>query len=243
MAFERYRFCEFLLPMDRDLLLEAAEAAGTYEETAIVEVECGLGAGISLIAKTYGCGGLGVDPREGLIAQAIRRAVRLGVSEQVSFVARPMDDLGIGVAQFDVGLHIGSSAALGEEGARQFREALAEDSAMILAEPVWLEEKAEGLAARFLEPEAILEADQQIRAYEKSGWEVVFCETVPEDEWRRFDDALLKGLRLELAAYETWPERVEELHRVMAAVEHFHEAGGPRRVGIMVSVLEHKGGW
>ena len=242
MAFERYRHCEFMLPMDRDLLLEAADAAGVYEETGVLEVECGIGTGLSWIAKERGCSGLGVDPRERLVIEAARRAVRWGVMERISFVARPLDDLGVGVQQFDVGLHLGGRYQLGEQGARQFEEAVVEDGALIVAEPVWVGEKSDLVAARFAQPEAILGAEAQKQAYQERGYEIVYCEMLSGGEWRRFDDGLRKGLREERAAYETWAERAQELDRVLWALDAFYADGGPARVAMMLSVLE-KAGW
>jgi hypothetical protein len=238
MAFERYRHCEFMLPMDRDMLLDAADAAGVYEETRLLEVECGVGTGLSWIAKELGCGGLGVDPRERLVIEAARRAVRWGVGEHVAFAVRPIDDLGVGEQQFDVGLHLGPRYQLGEEGNAQFERAVLDDGALIVAEPVWLRERSELLSARFAEPEQMLEEEAQREAYERAGFHMAYCELAPKDAWLRFDEAFRRGLREERGIYETSAERSQELDRVLWAVDAFYADGGAEGVGVMLSVLE-----
>ncbi len=78
------------------------ERCNVIPETQVLDVGCGVGATACYLAQTYGCRVTGVDLRESMVEQAIERAQREGVDDQVAFAVADVRSLPFADARFDV---------------------------------------------------------------------------------------------------------------------------------------------
>lgn len=129
-------------PTTPERVLAAARRAGVCADDLVLDLGCGNGTVLALLAETFDCRGIGIDCRPGAVraARALSRA--RGLEDQVSFrcddAAMPADP----VHGATVALCLGAASAFGGiEGAMGALRAALEDGRAVLGERYWRTER------------------------------------------------------------------------------------------------------
>lgn len=130
-------------PTTPDRVLAAARLASVSAEDLVLDLGCGNGTVLALLAEAFDCRGLGIDCRPGAVLAARSLARARGLEDRVAFrcddAARPADP----VHGATVALCLGAASAFGGiEGAiAALRAPLDADGRAVLGERYWRTER------------------------------------------------------------------------------------------------------
>ena len=130
-------------PTTPDRVLAAARLAGISSQDLVLDLGCGTGTVLALLADTFGCRGVGVDCRPEAVLAARDRVRALGLEDRVVFhcddAACPAEP----VRGATVALCLGAASAFGgiEGAAAALRVSLGEDGRAVLGERYWRTER------------------------------------------------------------------------------------------------------
>jgi SAM-dependent methyltransferase len=130
-------------PTTPDRVLAAARLAGVSADDLVLDLGCGNGTVLALLADTFGCRGLGIDCRPEAVLAARAFARSRGLEDRVAFrcddAARPADSFCCAT----VALCLGAASAFGgiEGAAAVLRGSLGDDGRAVLGERYWRTER------------------------------------------------------------------------------------------------------
>ena len=130
-------------PTTPERVLAAARLAGVTADDLVLDLGCGNGTVLALLADAFGCRGLGIDcrPAAVLAARALVRAH--GLEERVAFRCDDASNLTDPVPGATVALCLGAASAFGgiEGAASALRASLDDDGRAVLGERYWRTER------------------------------------------------------------------------------------------------------
>ena len=135
--------CALMNPTTPDRVLAAARLAGISAEDLVLDLGCGNGTVLALLADAFGCRGLGIDCRPEAILAARALARTRGLEGRVAFrcddAASPADP----VPGATVALCLGTASAFGgiEGAVSALRASLNDDGRAVLGERYWRTER------------------------------------------------------------------------------------------------------
>jgi SAM-dependent methyltransferase len=145
-------------PTTPDRLLAAARMIGLSPGDCVLDLGCGNGTALVLLADAFGCRGLGIDCRPEAVQAARERARGRGVDGRVAFRC---GDAALATSAADgatVALCLGAASAFGgiEGAVAALRASLGEDGRALLGERYWRVERVPPEFARGL-PDCVTE--------------------------------------------------------------------------------------
>ncbi len=144
-------------------VLAAGHLAGASPGDLVLDLGCGNGTVLALLAEAFGCRGLGIDSRPEAIAAARALARERGLGDRVEFrcddIAHPAEAF----PKASIALCLGAASAFGGiEGAMSaLRAVLADDGRAVLGERYWRTER--------VPPEFARDFDDCVTEYELLG--------------------------------------------------------------------------
>ncbi len=131
-------------PTTPDRVLAGARIADVSAEDFVLDIGCGNGTVLALLADAFGCRGLGIDCRPAAVLAARALAKSRGLEDRITFrcgdAADPAADP---VAGATVALCLGTASAFGgiEGAASALRDSLDNDGRAVLGERYWRTER------------------------------------------------------------------------------------------------------
>jgi SAM-dependent methyltransferase len=186
-------------PTTPDRVLAAGRLAGISEQDLVLDLGCGNGTALALLAGAFGCRGIGIDCRPDAVrfARALVRAQ--GLEGRVSFrcddVACPDDPVGGAT----VALCLGAASAFGgiEGAVAALRASLNDCGRAVLGERYWRSDRAPPEFARDF-PDCLTEYELLGIVREK-GFSLAGIVRSGEAEFDAYEGALWTGCRSVLA--------------------------------------------
>ncbi|MEN6518345.1 MAG: methyltransferase domain-containing protein [Methanospirillum sp.] len=186
-------------PTTPDRVLAAARIADVSAEDFVLDIGCGNGTVLALLADTFGCRGLGIDCRPEAVLAARAFALSRGLEDRVAFrcddVANPSDP----VSGVTVALCLGAASAFGgiEGAVSSLRASLDGDGRAVLGERYWRTER--------VPPEFARDFADCVTEYEllgivrEHGFSLSGIVRSGEAEFDAYEAAIWAGCRLALA--------------------------------------------
>ncbi|MGZ6695820.1 MAG: SAM-dependent methyltransferase [Solirubrobacteraceae bacterium] len=195
-------------PLEPELVDEVVAFAGLGPGDRALDVGCGPGELLVRLAERTGCGGLGVDVAEIVVAEARRRAAARAPQAPLRFEAR--DAAGLDET-FDLTASLGASHALGGLDATLERlAALTRPGGHVLigdgfwsAEPPQAYLDALGGATRDELPDGL---PALVGSGDRHGLRAMHVRVASEDDWDRYEWTLIANGERHLAANPGAPE-------------------------------------
>lgn len=195
-------------PLEPELVDEVVAFAGLGPGDRALDIGCGPGELLVRLAERTGCGGLGVDTSEIVVAEARRRAAARAPEASLAFEAV---DAATVTDTFDLTACIGSSHALGG-----LDDALARMSALtrpgghvLLGDGFWAAEPPQayldalGGATRDELPDRLAAL---VRHGDAHGLRAAHVRVASDDDWDRYEWTLIANGERHLAAHPDAPE-------------------------------------
>jgi SAM-dependent methyltransferase len=139
-------------PTTPDRVIAAARYARLAPDDLVLDLGCGNGTVLALLAEAFGCRGIGIESRPAAAASARALMAERGYGERVEIRAGDASDPDTLPADVTVALCLGSASAFGgiEEAIGALRSCLPEDGRAVLGERSWRTERVPPEFARGL---------------------------------------------------------------------------------------------
>lgn len=195
-----------LNPLREEQLVELGRVVRLQPGARVLDLGCGKGELLCRWAHEFGTRGTGVDVSPVFLAAARRRAVELGVAEEVSLIEADASTWVPDGAAYDIGSCNGATwIGDGVPGTLALlRQAVRPDGLFLIGEPFWREPPPPGaLEAVRAGPEEFASLDGTLDRFEAAGTELVELVAADEHSWDRYAAAQWWNLREWLDANPT----------------------------------------
>ena len=130
-------------PTTPDRVLTAARLAGVSAEDLVLDLGCGNGTVLALLAEAFGCRGLGIDCRPEAILAARAFVRNRGLEDRVAFRCDDAVCAADPICGATVALCLGAASAFGgiEGAVSALRASLNDDGRAVLGERYWRTER------------------------------------------------------------------------------------------------------
>ncbi len=130
-------------PTTPDRVLAAARLAGVSADDLVLDLGCGNGTVLALLAAAFGCRGLGIDCRPEAVLAARASVLSQGLEDRVAFRCDDVANLSEPVGGATVALCLGAASAFGgiEGAVSSLLASLDGDGRAVLGERYWRTER------------------------------------------------------------------------------------------------------
>ena len=210
----------FNAPASPERVRGLLERLGVGPGARVLDVGCGRGEMLRLLAAATGCGGLGVDRDADEVARARETARAQDLGEALSFEAASFDEAvanGRVTGPFDAALCVGATQAFGPPGEalrgalEGLRPLVRAGGRLLVGEGVWQRDPPDAyLAATGMGRDDFGAPDGLAPAAAATGWRLAHHEASSPEEWDVFEGAFLAGAE---AAAQAAPDDADALAR------------------------------
>ncbi|MHC4992962.1 MAG: SAM-dependent methyltransferase [Planctomycetota bacterium] len=188
---------EFNAPASRARVQRLLASLDLSRDSRVVDVGCGRGEMLAMLAEGVGCRGVGVDPKPDEIERARARTRDLG--DRIQWHECRIQDVDCG-GGFDAAICAGATHAFGAPGEalRKTLEALRAcvrpEGRLLIGEGYWKREPSpEYLAATGMARNDLTSHEANVRLGVELGLVHLYDETSSLEEWDRFEGAFLEA--------------------------------------------------
>ena len=231
-------------PLDPARVAEALDTLGLGAGDRVLDAGCGAGELLVDLAERHGCGGLGVDTSEILIAEARRRAEARAPGADLEFVVAPAEEIEPAGA-YAAACCLGSLHALGglERGLGWLRGAVAPGGAVVIADGFWSRPPNPAfLTALGATEDELPSFEGLLGTCTAAGLDPVWVATSSSADWERYEWTLISnGDRW--AREHAGDELVPDVRAwIDAACSRLLAPGGAETIGFALVVLRSRSG-
>jgi SAM-dependent methyltransferase len=175
-------------PMSAAKVESLGEICRLGPDDSVLDLACGKGALLALLAERFGSRGTGVDIYPPFLAQARDSAKDRGIADRVQFVEADAGDPACVAGHFDVVSCLGATwIGGGLSGTlRLMRGWVAPGGWMLVGEPFWVERPSEGARRRHMGAEQFSDLAGTLDRFDALGLDLVEMVLSSADDWDRY---------------------------------------------------------
>lgn len=205
------RYIEIINPLSPEKIKQVGERLHLSAGGRVIDFGCGYAEPLTMWARDFGIGGVGIEIREPVCERARRKIETLGLEDRLEIVCAKGAEYPFASRAYDVAACLGASFIWDgfASAVHAMKRAIHADGRMAIGEPYWRSGDVPA-DCRSLEP-SVLSEPELIAIIRREGFELEYVIRSSQDDWDTYEASNWRGLLAWLEENTDHPDRADVL--------------------------------